>query len=500
MSSKTSIDELAKLTAKNKLIPFLGAGSSYGHLQLNWDEISNEMRNELDIEAGSNLEVAEKYVQECGVNGLCKFLESKLIVPEYDESLDIVPLIVLSLGIGLVYTTNQDNVFEKCIESYGRRFRSVTTLEDLSSYLPGENLLFKYHGAIHEPESIVFTESSYRERIKDKNHFLNIRMRSDLLTKSFLFVGYSFRDPNIVLIFEELYKVFSEKLPKSYLIAFDYTPELEIINEKYGVKIINPIDEISGAKNNVEAFEKYMTSLCEETYINKTTAEIDSLFKSDVPHATKVVSKYEIQSLRASLECHNFEDNIKFFRATFDACLIPETYHDDVKELYLQLCKGCSSRKQSDSLSAAAFNLHVNMKSSLEILAGVLATSIHRGHDGGVDIFRPIIKSLNSAIYPVAAARAVELISTWEQTMNDGFRRHATNWIEGYHELPSTVQTYIRLQMNGAWSGRTTYENPISYWERLGHRSLFSNKMSFESIRDNLIDLWPKEFAKPYEE
>jgi len=217
------------------------------------------------------------------------------------------------------------------------------------------------------------------------------------------------------------------------------------------VQVINPIDEVSEANNNVEAFEKYMISLCEETYKNKTTAEIDSLFKSDIPHATRVVSKYEIQSLKASFENHSLEERIKFFRAIFDESLIPEIYHENVTELYLKLCKSCTSRKQSDSLSAAVFNLHVNFESSLEILASVLATSIHRGHDEGLDLFRPHIKSSNSSIYPVAAARAVELIVSWGQTINDAFRRQVTNWIEGYNKLPSNIQSYIRSQMNEAW-------------------------------------------------
>ena len=37
------VNQLAKLAAKHKLVPFIGAGSSVGHLKIDWDEISQLM-------------------------------------------------------------------------------------------------------------------------------------------------------------------------------------------------------------------------------------------------------------------------------------------------------------------------------------------------------------------------------------------------------------------------------------------------------------------------
>jgi hypothetical protein len=498
--TSNSISVLSEKAARNKLVPFLGAGSSYGHLSLDWDAISEEMANEIGSKAKSNLDIAEEYFLAKGYNGLCEFLKKKLIVNEYNEDLDIVPLIVISLGIGLIYTTNQDNVFEKCIEKYGRKFRVVSKLEDLSNYLPGESIYVKYHGDLSIPDSIIFTKSSYKNRIDNQNHFLNIRMRSDILAKSFLFIGYSFRDPNVCLIFEEINNAFGGKIPPSYLVAFDYTPDLEILNDKYGINIINPLEEITGCKNTVEAFEKYMIRLCDETCSKKTGREINSLFRPAVPNATKVVSKYEISGVENSAKKSTIEEALSLFRATFDTSIIPEKYHERVAIVLLELCKKCSSRGQSDKLSAAIFNLKINMKNAIEALSSVLTTALYRGHSGGLDIFHPIIPGLDEAVYPFATARAIELIKDWGIPLNDAFRCHVTDWIRGYNELPDSVQQYIKVQINWAWLEKTTYENPISYWKRLGHKTPFGKRETFHSIYKKLLEMFPKGFSKPYED
>lgn len=496
-----SIDTLSEKAARNKLVPFLGAGSSFGHLCLDWDAISKEMAREVGSKAESNIDIAEDYSFAKGKEGLCDFLKKKLIVCEYNEDLDIVPLTVVSLGIGLIYSTNQDNVLEKCIEKYGRKFRVVSELEDISQYQPGESIYLKYHGDLSIPDSIIFTKSSYNDRIKNPDHFLNIRMRSDILAKSFLFIGYSFRDPNICLIFEEIYNAFGGKIPPSYLIAFEYTPALEILKDKYGINIINPVKEIVGCKNNIEAFEKYMIQLCEKTCSKKTGREIGALFRPEVPNATRVVSKYEIAGVEICAAKNSTLVNVlDLFRATFDISLIPEKYYERVTTILLELCKKCSSRDESDKLSAAIFNLRINMESATKALAAVLTTALYRGHTNGIDVFHPIMPVLDEAVYPMATAMAIELIKDWGYSMNDAFRRHVTDWIQGYNELPDSVQRYIKIHINWAWSGKTTYENPISYWERLGHKTPFGKSETFHDIHKKLTEIRPKGFLKPYEE
>ncbi len=494
------INELSNLTSSHKIIPFLGAGSSINHL-ISWDELSNKLRAELEEESLniSNLEIAQKYVDIKGHKCFVEFLDKFLKVEKYDENLDILPLIIASLGIGLIYTTNQDNVFEKCIEQYGKKYKVVKTLDDLSTYLPGENLYIKYHGDTTLPDSLIFTKDSYDIRMNNKNHFLNIKMRADLLTKSFLFIGYSFRDPNIKLLFEEINSVFDNNLPKSYLIAYHYTKELEELNKLFGIIIIDPLKELPHCNNEQEAFEQYLSLLTEETLIKKSNSELDIIFKPDIPSTRKVVNKYELLSIERLLKNDDTISALNLFRVVMDTSLIPKSYQERTKNIFLEICKGLINPNDIQNLVGALFNLtSLEFKHSIDALAGVLTRAIYIEQTNGINIFKPTIRTLKESIYPIATARAIEYIKEWDLNVNDNFRHQSQNWLEKYSDLPDEIKEYVSSYISWAWKEHTIYENPIERALRLNNNS-FKSK-SYEQIHHDLTSLFPQKIFKPYEE
>jgi hypothetical protein len=62
-------------------------------------------------------------------------------------------------------------------------------------------------------------------------------------------------------LFEQLQAAFRGHTPTSYLIAYRYDQKMEELNKQFGVQIINPLDEFSGAKDSAEAFELYLSGL-----------------------------------------------------------------------------------------------------------------------------------------------------------------------------------------------------------------------------------------------
>jgi len=457
------------------------------------------MAKESDSKSTDNIEIAEEYERKFGKNKLCDFLKARLLVEAYDDDKDVAPLIINNLNIGVVYTTNQDNIYEKCAEKYGRPFRQIVTLEDLGESAPGELLYIKYHGALDQPDSVIFTQSSYSKRIADIDHFLNIRMRSDLLAKSFLFIGYSFRDPNVVKLFEELNSAFKGKLPKSYLVAYSYSPELEELNRRYGITIIDPTKEM-GEVDKKKAFTLFLSKLLDLVVQFKAQRETSDLFRPAIPHSVKAVSKYEIDSVEAAIEASDFETGLNAFRIAFDIASIPEQYHERVAKLFVSLARRCETKQQSDLLNGAAFNLHLNPRWSLEVFAAISATAEKRGYNGQMQIFLPIVKGINTSTRPLAVARAIEMLREWNVEITDAFRQHVTGWVQGYKTLPPDIHEHIKALISSAWTTPSNLENPIRYWERVGNFHIGPKAMTYEDIVKNLMANIPKSSTKPYEE
>lgn len=268
------INHLAELCSKHKVVPFIGSGCSEDHLHVNWDSISKDLSKELNVDYTNNLEISQLYVNHFGYLKLCDYLKKKLIINDFTDEQGSSYLALMSLGLKSIYTTNFDNVFENCLKKYNRDFTKIVDLKDLNNSLPGDNFYYKFHGDLEKPTSIIFTESDYEKRIKDKNNFLNIRLKSDLLAKNLLFIGYSFRDKDIQFLINELNKTFDNELPNSYMIIWEYSDEINNLCNKYNIQLINPMDEFLNVQDNAEAFNKFLTELCNQTFIYKSNQEL----------------------------------------------------------------------------------------------------------------------------------------------------------------------------------------------------------------------------------
>lgn len=374
------LEQLAELLARHKLVPFVGAGCSAPHLGVDWDGLTAEMAMRAGLHRGwkrwklPQLKVAQKFVDAFGREALIDLLASRLGIQEFDDSKGETTLSLLSTGIGVVYTTNQDNVVELCCKKYGWRFRRVVGLRDLGDYRPGERLLVMFHGAIDIPDSIVFTWDDYRNRMSGVCHPLDIRLRADLLAKSFLFVGYSFRDPNIQALFKQLKAVFGGELPQSYLIAYDYSPEMEALAQHYDVTVIDPMSYAPESTSSAEAFGKFMSDLCRESIARKTRDDVADFFKPKVPQGRRVLVGCQLEAIEEAARTRSFDDACPLFRGFVDDSLLPSQYQPRVVACLVELARSCSTAQQASGVRGAFFNLQIDP--SVMLMVEALAATI----------------------------------------------------------------------------------------------------------------------------
>ncbi|MEX0828108.1 MAG: SIR2 family protein [Haliea sp.] len=111
------------------------------------------------------------------------------------------------------YTTNYDDFIERAIRLGGREVISVASEHDLSR-LRHEVQVIKFHGDFDRPGMMVLSESDYESRMRLETA-MDLKLRSDVLGRALLFVGYSFRDSNVAYLFRLINEYFKD-LPGSF--------------------------------------------------------------------------------------------------------------------------------------------------------------------------------------------------------------------------------------------------------------------------------------------
>lgn len=138
--------------------------------------------------------------------------------------------ILKQLPVGVFITTNYDlaieNLFEKDLD--------VITFPNMVVDFKSARKLYKLHGSIDYPESIIINESDYSRFFRDYRYFVN-KLYTLFHEYDIIFLGYSLNDPNINYIYSNAFNDYREKtgfLERRYRRAYilvdnkKYTPEL----------------------------------------------------------------------------------------------------------------------------------------------------------------------------------------------------------------------------------------------------------------------------------
>jgi SIR2-like domain len=156
------------------------------------------------------------------------------------------------LAFPVVITTNYDQLFENALAAAGKQPRVVVytpELEAMTDYrdpTPQSPILFKIHGDISRPETIVVTDEDYIQfvlRMSNKEQYdpVPLTLKFYLTGSPTLFLGYSLLDYNLRLLFKTIrWKIDSANIPDMY--SVDYHPDPLIFdvwdNQRRYVKFI----------------------------------------------------------------------------------------------------------------------------------------------------------------------------------------------------------------------------------------------------------------------
>jgi hypothetical protein len=144
------------------------------------------------------------------------------------------------LSFPLVITTNYDQLFEQALVLAGKQPRVSVYSPDLEPTVdyrdpsPENPVIFKVHGDIARPETVVVTDEDYIQfvlRMSNKDPYdpLPLTVKYHMTAWTTLFVGYSLLDYNLRLLFKSLrWKIDDANIPDMY--SVDRSPDPLILS------------------------------------------------------------------------------------------------------------------------------------------------------------------------------------------------------------------------------------------------------------------------------
>jgi hypothetical protein len=209
---------------ERRLIPFLGAGFSIPLQLPSWAELTGWMGQKLGFERqlfelhGNAQQLAGYFdLAHTGkLPGFIEWMKERFHAPEVDArrrgSLQHQALARCD-RLRTIYTTNFEHHIEEALRDGGRKAAVLARLEDYMRPVdPDACQVVKFHGDLAFPETVVLTESQFFDRFR-LEAAPDQRLRSDMLSNVFLFLGYSFSDPNTRYIWWRMDRLRRESAP-----------------------------------------------------------------------------------------------------------------------------------------------------------------------------------------------------------------------------------------------------------------------------------------------
>lgn len=200
------VDTFSKAIKENNSAIFAGAGLSIPAGFVNWKNLLRDIAAELnlDIDRENDLiAIAQYHFNEKGNN---RHKLNQLLIDEFTQGTTVTTnhKLLAALPIQTYWTTNYDKLIEKAIEEEGKTPDIKITQENLSTNIPKRDaVVYKMHGDVSMPDQAILTKDDY-EGYNEKRPLFTTSLQGDLVAKTFLFIGFSFDDPNLEYILSRI--------------------------------------------------------------------------------------------------------------------------------------------------------------------------------------------------------------------------------------------------------------------------------------------------------
>ena len=201
---------LKELRSNNAAV-FIGAGMSRAAGYVDWIELLSPVARELGLDSKRETDLVSLAQFHVNANSSHRHKLNQLLVEEFSDLKEPTEnhALLARLPIETYWTTNYDRLIEKGLERNGKRVDAKYTVEQLATTKRGRDaVVFKMHGDIEHPDKAILTKDDYEKYHLTHGPFI-AALAGDLVEHTFLFLGFSFTDPNLDYVLARIRATFS---------------------------------------------------------------------------------------------------------------------------------------------------------------------------------------------------------------------------------------------------------------------------------------------------
>ncbi|QJC57981.1 hypothetical protein HC248_03313 [Polaromonas vacuolata] len=187
---------------ESNLAIFAGAGLSSGAGFVNWSQLLKPIADELDLDITLETDLVTLAQYHANANQANRGKLNQLLVTEFSQAAEETEnhKILVRLPIETYWTTNYDTLIETALKDSGKVADIKYTSKQLALTIPKRDaVVYKMHGDVTNPADAILIRDDY-EKYHIKMAPFVTALSGDLVSKTFLFLGFSFTDPNLEYI------------------------------------------------------------------------------------------------------------------------------------------------------------------------------------------------------------------------------------------------------------------------------------------------------------
>ncbi len=215
---------------------FAGAGLSVASGYVDWKELlrSPARKIGLDVDKETDLVALAQYIynKDGSKQPLAELIKNSFIsCNNINENHEILA----KLPIKTYWTTNYDSLIEDSLKKNGKNPDVKKSVKDLSTIISKRDaVVYKMHGDISNVSDVVLIKEDY-ELYDLRNQLFSISLKRDLISKTFLFIGFSFEDPNLEYILSKV-RILTDGYSRKHYCFFRKVNESDYSNDEEGKK------------------------------------------------------------------------------------------------------------------------------------------------------------------------------------------------------------------------------------------------------------------------